>query len=221
MKRVQGKKSAATNVRAIRLAPDRATQAPETAEERASRLYNSVGGPLIGWLLDEARRKQMDVQAMAREVGVTYGYINQLRTGLRKTSQISHDFAAACAEFLGVPTVVVLVLSGYLTMSDFAVRAEPEEDMLERAMRHIQDDQVFRSSIPVDLSRLCIEGRKAVALMYAQVSGKDVFQTHRLPEMVRWLQRAALEHDENSFAARAGHRDTSVRISGEQYLKRI
>ena len=216
MKRVQGKKTIATNVEAIRLAPTRAKEAPETADERVSRLYKTDGGALIAWLLDEARRRRMDLQTMAREVGVTYGYINHLRTGFREISQISHNFATAYAEFLGVPTVVVLVLSGYLSMSDFAVRSESEEDMLERAMRYMQDDPAVRSGIPVDLGQLGIEGKRAVALMYAQVSEKDIFQTHRLPQMVRWLQRAVLEHDENSFAAVAGHRDTSVRIPGEQ-----
>lgn len=214
MKKAQGDKAVTTNFMATQHGSERTTEVPESAEERVSRLYNAEGGPLVGWLLDEARRRQMDLQDMARAVGVTYGYINQLRTGIRKISQISHDFAAACAAFLGVPTVIVLVLSGYLTMSDFAVRATSEEVMLERAMRLIQDDPVVRSSIPVDLSLLCKNGKRAVAMMYAEVSGKDVFQFHQLPDMVRWLQRAALDHDENSFAAIAGHRDTSERLDG-------
>lgn len=95
----------------------------ESAEGRVRRLYAHQGGPLIGWLWDEARRRGIELQQMAAELGVTYGYIHQLRTGIRRTSAISHDFAAACGEFLGVPTVVVLLLAGYLTMSDFAVRA--------------------------------------------------------------------------------------------------
>jgi transcriptional regulator with XRE-family HTH domain len=185
---------------------------PESADQRVSRLYNAEGGPLIGWLLDEAHRRQMDLQDMARAVGVTYGYINQLRTGIRKSSQISKCFAIACARFLRVPTVIILLISGSLTMSDFSVHAESEEAMLERAMRLIQDDPVIRSGVPVNLSNLCLDGKKAVAALYAEVSGKDVFQTHQLPDMLRWLQRAALDHDENSFAAAAGHRDTSERL---------
>ena len=211
MKRAQGKKSVATNLMVTKSGPDRANDVPESAEERVSRLYTAEGGPLLNWLWDEARRRQLTIQDLAREVGVTSGYLHQLKTGFRKTSQISKPFASAVAEYLGVPTVVVLILSGYLTMSDFAVRAESEDVMLERAMRLIQDDPVMRSSIPVDLSQLSVDAKRAVALMYEEVSGKDVFQTHGLPDMVRWLQRAALEHDENSFAAAQGHRDTSAR----------
>jgi transcriptional regulator with XRE-family HTH domain len=182
---------------------------PESADERVSRLYNAEGGPLIGWLLDEAHRRQMELQEMARALGVTYGYINQLRTGIRKISQISKCFATACARFLSVPTVIILLISGSLTMSDFSVHAESEEVMLARAMGRIQDDPVIRSGIPVNLSDLCLDGKRAVAALYAEVSGKDVFQTHQLPDMVRWLQRAALDHDENLYAAASGHRDTS------------
>ena len=47
---------------------------PETAAERVSRLCAGQGGALVGWLCDEARRRGQELQAMAREVGVTYGY---------------------------------------------------------------------------------------------------------------------------------------------------
>ena len=149
---------------------------------------------------------------MAKECGVTYGYISQLRTGLRKTSQISHDFASACARFLGVPTVVVLLLSGFLTLSDFATRAETADEQVDRALRKMQDDPHIRASIPVDLSQLCAEGRRAVVMLYGEVAGRDVFEARQLPEVLRWLQRAALMHEENEFEALAGHRDTSVRL---------
>jgi transcriptional regulator with XRE-family HTH domain len=210
MKKVQRKMTVATNLMVARLGQDMETEVPESAEERVSRLYKADGGPLVSLLIETAQGRKITLQDMAREVGVTYGYINQLRTGFRKTSQISHDFAAGCAEFLGIPTVAVLILGGFLTMSDFSVRAESEEVMLDRAMRLVQDDPVVRAGIPVDLSKLCIDGKRAVALLYAEVSGKDVFQAHRLPDMVRWLQRAVMEHDENSFAAVAGHQDTSA-----------
>lgn len=51
---------------------------------------------------------------MARELGVTYGYVSQLRIGLRNVATISKTFATSCARFLGVAPAVVLLLSGYL-----------------------------------------------------------------------------------------------------------
>lgn len=188
-------------------------RAEETCESRVSRLYSAEGGPLMGWLLDEACRRRIDMRDMARELDVTYGYIGQLRVGLRATANISHEFAASCARFLGVPTVVVLLLAGYLRMSDFAFTAESEEEMVDRALRHVQEDPQVRAAVPVELGRLSLDAKKAVVMMYAESAGADVLNLRELPEILRWLQRAAVINDENAFEAMKGHRDTSSRNS--------
>ncbi len=69
----------------------------DSREERVSRLYASPGGPLIGWLFDECRRRRQEYREMAACLGVTYGYVNQLRSGLRQARHISDDFAVSCA----------------------------------------------------------------------------------------------------------------------------
>lgn len=179
----------------------------ESAEERVRRLYAHQGGPLIGWLLDEARRRGLELQQMAAELGVTYGYIHQLRTGIRRTDSVSKAFASAAAAFLGVPTVTVLLLAGFLTMRDFAVLALSEEELVERAVRQMLDDSHVRSFLPVDVSSLSLEAKRALVAMYAEVTGTDMFEWRELPNMLRWLQRAALVHDENEACALRGHRD--------------
>ena len=189
-------------------------EAPELREKRVQRLYRAQGGPLIGWLLDEAHRRDMNLQELARELGVTYGYISQLRTGVRNVSQVGKPFVLSCARFLGVaPAVAMLLSGGYLTISDFATRAESDEEGVERALRLMQDDPHIRTLIPVDLSQVCPEGKRALVMLYGEVAGRDVFQARQLPEVLRWLQRAALIHEENEFEALAGHRDTSERLA--------
>lgn len=185
----------------------------ESREDRVRRLYAGEGGPLVQWLMDEAKRRGMELAEMAREVGVTYGYIAQLRVGIRKPADISKDFARSCAAFLGIEPIVVMLLSGAISMDDFAVRALPEEELVERALRRMQDDPHLRASVPVDLSQLNAEGKKALALLYADSSGEDMLGMRQLPNTVRWLQRAALAHEENEFSATAGHRDTSARAA--------
>lgn len=187
----------------------------ETRDERVRRLYSHQGGPLIGWLWDEARRRGLELQEMAAELGVTYGYLNQLRNGIRKTAQISHDFAAACAEFLGVPTVVVLLLAGYLTMRDFSTRAQSEEDMVQGALRQMLDDPHFRATVPVDPTGLSMDAKRALVQLYADATGRDVFNLQGLPSIVRWLQRAAELHDENEGEVARGHRDVGDRDTCE------
>lgn len=179
----------------------------ESAEERVRRLYAHQGGPLIGWLLDEARRRGIELQQMAAELGVTYGYIHQLRTGIRRTDSVSKAFASAAGAFLGVPTVTVLLLAGFLTMRDFAVRALSEEELIDKAVRQMMDDAHVRSFLPVDVASLPLEAKRALVAMYSEVTGSDMSEWRELPNMLRWLQRAALVHDENEACVVRGHRD--------------
>jgi transcriptional regulator with XRE-family HTH domain len=155
----------------------------------------------------------MDLQEMAKELGVTYGYLSQLRTGVRDVSQIGILFMESCARFLGVAPAVVMLTSGFLKMSHFSTRVESDDEVVERALRLMQEDPHIRTVIPVDLSQLCAEGKRAVLMLYGEVAGRDVFQARQLPEVLRWLQRAALIHEENEFEALAGHRDTSERLA--------
>mgnify|MGYP001600330484 FL=1 len=67
----------------------------ESKADRVERLYQSPGGPLMGWVFDEAHTRGHDVKEMAQALGVTYGYINQMRNGIRSTEGISQDFAEA------------------------------------------------------------------------------------------------------------------------------
>lgn len=94
------------------------------ADDRWKRLYGAPGGPLMGWLLEEAEKNGRDLVGLATELRVTVGYLAQLRAGIRESASISHDFAAACAVFLQVPTVVVLILSGHLKLVDFVCATE-------------------------------------------------------------------------------------------------
>lgn len=184
-----------------------AEQQTESREERVSRLYASSGGPLIGWLFDECRRRGQDYQEMAKALGVTYGYINQLRTGIRLTKQISDEFAGRCAGYLGVPPVVVKMVAGRIPMSDFMQPAEEEEHVLDRAMSAMLDDPVARKALTADLRDLSVAAKRALVAMYVETSGRDLLGLHHLPEMVRWLQRSATIHDESEAEAIRGHRD--------------
>lgn len=182
----------------------------ETAEQRVTRLYATPGGPLIGWLYDECRRRGEDLRHMAEALGVTYGYINQLRSGLRQVKQISDEFAVNCARYLGVPPVVVKMIAGRIPMSDFVHPRVSLEDAVDRAMAQMLDDPVARHVLPADMSGLSLEAKQSLVAMYLECSGRDLLGARQLPELVRWLQRAATIHDESEGEAMRGHRDLAA-----------
>jgi hypothetical protein len=170
----------------------------ETPRERLERLYNAQGGPLMGWLQDEAEKRGHNPRDMARFLGVNYGYVQQLISGIRQTSTVPQEFADACSRYLDVPTIVVKLLAGNIRMSDFLFRSETEEDATDRAIRQIQSDPHLCEALPRDLIALPTDAKKAIALMYAEVTSNDLFNAKELPDTVYWLQRAALNIDDAS-----------------------
>jgi transcriptional regulator with XRE-family HTH domain len=164
----------------------------ETPRERMQRLYAAPGGPLIGRLRNEAQKRGHNPQEMATSLGVTAGYVEQLAAGIRPIDGIQQEFADNCSRYLNVPTIVVKLLSGNIRMSDFLQRFETEEEVTDRAIRQIQLDPQLSEALPADLAALPFEAKKAIALMYAEVTSSNLFGLRELPETVYWLQRAAL-----------------------------
>lgn len=181
----------------------------EPREARVRRLYNAPGGALMGWLFDEALCRGQQQQELARQLGVTMGYLYQLRNGMRQVCNISHDFAKACATYLMVPTVVVKLVSGQIRMSDFASPRISEENLVERAFQRLRTDPVVMAALPEQLETLNFEARRALVLLYSEVSCQDFFSVREVPETVRWLQRAVVIHDESEAEALNAHRDIS------------
>jgi hypothetical protein len=177
-------------------APDAVTEEARL-RARAMRCYRHPGGPLLGWLNDEAKRRGHTGQAMAEALGVTAGYIHQLRSGHRQLANISDAFAKACAKYLGVPPIVVKLLAGCVNVSDFLRPAASEPQTIDRAFRTMLDDPAVRQLLPLHVDQLSPEAKKAMVMMYAEVTHTDVFGVRELPTLLRYLQQAAVVHDEN------------------------
>ena len=177
------------------------TASAESNEQRVQRLYKSEGGPLLGWLEDEAQKRGQTLQEKSAELGVTYGYIAQLRSGKRSQQTISKNFAASCARYLGIPTVVVLLLSGFLTLRDFASQDMDEEAQLNRELRKMmKDPQLMLVLGAVDLLSLSVDSKRMLVSLCGELLGHDYMAGPSIPRMVGHLQRAAVVHNEKELA---------------------
>lgn len=181
----------------------------ETEEERPGRLHRFPGGPLLGWLFDEARRRDEQIVELATALGVTAGFIAQLQNGQRDIAHISTDLAAACAKYLGVPPIVVKLVSGNISMSDFLCPLESDEDAVDKALKQVASDPRVRKSVPVDLTTLSPDGKKAIVYMYQEYATVDCLRAQKLPNLVHWMQRAAMIHDEAEYLAQTGQKGTT------------
>lgn len=175
----------------------------ETPEQRMLRLYAAEGGPLLGWLFEESDRRGQTRREMAEELGVTYSYVYQLRCGVRQTRHLSPEVASACARYLGVPPVVVKLLAGVIPMADFVWPSQSEQEVLDRALDTMKRDPVARTLLPSDVQSLPMSAKRSLVLMYMESSRQDILGVRQLPDVLHWLQRAALVHDENSARATA------------------
>lgn len=181
----------------------------EAPVARVRRLYGAPGGALMGWLFDEAVKRGHQQHELSVQLGVTVGYLHQLRSGVRQVCNISHDFAKACASYLMVPAVVVKLVSGQIRLSDFAWPHVSEQELVERAFRQLQTDPAVLGALPERLEALNFEARRALVILYSEVSSQDIFSPREVSETVRWLQRAVVLHDESEAEALNGHRDIS------------
>lgn len=89
---------------------------------------------------------------LAADLGVTYGYISQLRTGLRRTEHIGHEFATSCARYLGVPAVLVKLWAGCIRADDFVWSGKPVAEAIESDFEMMASDPMIIGLLPDELS---------------------------------------------------------------------
>ena len=130
------------------------------------------GGLLLAALITCANERRLQLNDMASELGVTYGYINQLRNGIRKVSQVSDEFALACSYFLGIPRLTILMLAGRLNPEDLFEQDNMLAAEVSRAMGFICDDLVWGHLITPELRSGSEHSQFAVVKLYEAATGK-------------------------------------------------
>ena len=73
---------------------------------------------LIPYLRKVAADRAHGAESLGLALGVTVGYLGQVESGIRSTQSISDDFARACAEYLNMPYLAILILAGRIVGDD-------------------------------------------------------------------------------------------------------
>jgi len=146
---------------------------------------------LLETLVREANAKGQQLAALAEELGVTYGYIAQLRNGHRSTENISNKFALNCARYLGVPCITVKLLAGRVRPEDFVLPAELEAKRVEEGLRRLADDPMLGGFVPPTLWDQPTEVKQLVLMLFQEVSGCGVFGYSRTPKAIEAAMRGA------------------------------
>jgi len=132
------------------------------------------GAQLLVLLVQKANESGHTLSELAGELGVTYGYLSQLRNGTRQWRHISDEFANACAQYLGMPRLTVLLACGRVQVEDFYDDPELVRDHVSRAMTLIKQDPDYAALIPGDIDAASYEYKRLVALLYERATGLSV-----------------------------------------------
>lgn len=168
------------------------------------------GGTLMAWLLHEARTQVLTTGQLASELGVELEYLSALRTGAERTVDVSAEFAAAAARFLGVPMIVIKVANGQVRASDFMMPSADCARNMTTALKKIQADPMFGALLPQEAFSASAAIQHFIIQCYQEASGQEIWPYRSLPTFLQFLQRAALiqEEREQEVMARKASRRT-------------
>lgn len=132
--------------------------------------FDAAAPPLMHWLAVAAAERGMNLRGLAAELKVTYGYILQLRGGLRKLSAVSDKFVEEVTRFLNLPRISVLAACGRVTLEDF-VPAPSLEHSIARAYAFIERDATWGAVMPSSLKVADREAKLFVIRLYEAATG--------------------------------------------------
>lgn len=187
---------------------DQAAEQPESPAQRLLRLHRHPAGPLVAWLLDDAKLRLHSAAKLAEELGVSGKELDLLERGQALTLLRHRAFIAKVARYLGIPPITVRLLTGDITIRDFATTAEPEEVVIEREFARFCANPQLRALVPDSCNEPSLDYKRFLLDVHATHRDLDWPDLPRLPEILRWLQRAAVMHNANEIVAAAENEET-------------
>lgn len=136
------------------------------------------GGLLLAALVNHAQSRGEQMATMADRLGVTAGYICQLRGGTREVYQISDAFAQKCADYLGIPRINVLMMAGKVTPQDFMPSAATVEQEMGRAMAFVAKDHTWGPLVTEELLKSSVASQYLIVRLYEKATKKQLLGAH-------------------------------------------
>lgn len=139
------------------------------------------GGVLLAMLIAHANECGDQLADMAKKLSVSYGYIAQLRGGGRRPEHISDEVANACAAYLGVPRLTVLLAAGRVKPEDVLEDVPEMLMMLPAAIRYIQQHPNFGPLMPADILTASNDLKLFVVTLFEAATGRSLLPGRRDP----------------------------------------
>lgn len=149
---------------------------------------------LMDWLYHSAAERGDSKVALAKALGVTFGYVRQLAAGVRPVEQVSNAFCRACANYLDIPPVAVMLAAGRITLRDFMM---PEVEraagwQLTAGLERIAADPLVGCLMPQEVWDAPEPVKQLLIALYEDATKQELMPNRQLPMIFRGLQDAAL-----------------------------
>ncbi len=139
------------------------------------------GSVLLKLIYEEGFKRGLQISEIAAEIGVSYGYMAQLRNGLRSVPHVSDEVLQNIATFLQVPRFTLLLAAEKIKLSDFY---EPTtlEHSIEVALVDMSRDPQWAGIVPVSLVDADPKIKLLTIRLYEKATGKKLMPFQIFPE---------------------------------------
>jgi transcriptional regulator with XRE-family HTH domain len=139
------------------------------------------GANLLKLIYEEGFSHGLNITEIADEIGITYGYMAQLRNGARAIPRIRSEVLQRIATFLQVPKFTVLLAAEKIKLSDFY---EPTtlEHSIEVALIDMSLDIEWAGIIPASLADSDSKIKLLTIRLYEEATGKKLMPFQIFPD---------------------------------------
>jgi transcriptional regulator with XRE-family HTH domain len=120
----------------------------------------------------------MQMKELAAELGVSYGYISQLRNGIKPISGLSESIVDAAAKFLGLPRIAVMIAADIVKPTDFYSETMDMEGLVDASLKVIQSDPEWGPRMDPEITRGNLRSKLFVVNLYEEATGSRLLM-HR------------------------------------------
>lgn len=154
------------------------------------------GAALLVWISRVAASRGHKMTEVASALGVTYGYLVQLKRGIRETPRISIEVVEAAAKYLVCPPILVKLAAGQIALKDFYSSRDKMADDIDAAIAHIAADPDYSFLLPPRVDSLSQDVKASLVMLYQDATGRDLLFRKigwtRILELVRQMLEVEL-----------------------------
>lgn len=129
--------------------------------------------PLLRALDAERLRRGETLAQLARHLGVTYERLSQWRRDAAQIGKAHRSVHEKAAKYLGCPTMLVLVMSGFVGLDEFVwPAAESLETRISSELRRMALHPYLGAFVPVELGIAPAALKMFVLFLFRELEGK-------------------------------------------------